>query len=206
MKQLLMTRHRPAARRTLQHLKKVVAYVTSQADQIHLRAGLAQLLARCLPYGAFGAVRAAVYRRIAFPGICSKVVLHGPLELRGTGQFYHHLCIDELSYINGHCFIDLNAAVHIGKRVTIGHHTIIITSNHEIGPPVMRAGKVVPQPVTIGDGAWIAARVTILPGVSIGPGALVGAGSVVTRDVPAHAKVAGVPARIIGYLDAGEPR
>jgi acetyltransferase-like isoleucine patch superfamily enzyme len=143
-----------------------------------------------------------VYRRLGFDGIGRKVVLHGPLELRGMGRYYRRLRVGELSYINGHCFIDLNAPVQIGSRVTIGHHTLIITSGHEIGPPAMRAGNLAPQPVTIGDGAWIAARVTILPGVSIGPGAVIGAGAVVTRDVPAHAKAAGVPARIVGYLDA----
>ncbi len=141
---------------------------------------------------------------VGFHGIHGKVVFHGPIELRGQGPFHQRLHIGAYSFLNSPCFIDLNAPVYIGKRVTIGHHTVIITSNHELGPPYMRAGALIPRSVTIGDGAWIAARVTILPGVTIGPGAVIGAGSVVTKDVPANCKVAGVPAKIIVYLEGAE--
>ncbi len=44
---------------------------------------------------------------------------------------------------------------------------------------------------------WIGARVTVLKGVRIGDAAIVGAGTVVTRDVPSHAVVAGSPARVL---------
>lgn len=54
--------------------------------------------------------------------------------------------------------------------------------------------------VTIGDGASIGARAVCVAPVSVGPWALVAAGSVVTNDVPAHALVAGVPARWIGWV------
>lgn len=50
-------------------------------------------------------------------------------------------------------------------------------------------------------GASIGANATILPGLQIGEGAMIGAGSVVTRDVPAKAIVAGNPGRIVGYVD-----
>ncbi len=39
-------------------------------------------------------------------------------------------------------------------------------------------------PIRVGDGAWVAARATVLPGVTIGEGAVVGAGTVVSQDVP----------------------
>ncbi len=53
-------------------------------------------------------------------------------------------------------------------------------------------------PVRIGRGAWIGVGAVVLPGVTVGEAAVVGANSVVTRDVPAYAIVAGNPARMIG--------
>ncbi|WP_151777811.1 CatB-related O-acetyltransferase [Acinetobacter brisouii] len=51
----------------------------------------------------------------------------------------------------------------------------------------------------IGDGCWIGSRAMIMQGVTLGEGAVVATGAVVTKDVPAYAVVAGVPAKIIKY-------
>jgi hypothetical protein len=50
---------------------------------------------------------------------------------------------------------------------------------------------------TIGNDVWTGHNVNIMAGVSVGDGAIVGAGSVVTKDVPPFAIVAGVPARVV---------
>lgn len=55
------------------------------------------------------------------------------------------------------------------------------------------------QQVTIGDNVWLGANVTVLDGVTIGEGAICAASSLVTKDVPPYAIVAGVPAKIIQY-------
>ncbi len=57
-------------------------------------------------------------------------------------------------------------------------------------------------PVRIGDHVWIGTRAVILKGVTIGDGAVVAAGAVVTKDVPAGAVVAGMPARVVGRADS----
>ena len=55
------------------------------------------------------------------------------------------------------------------------------------------------EKVIIGDGVWIGTSVIVLKGVKIGKGAVVAAGSVVTKDVPEYAVVAGNPARVLKY-------
>ena len=179
-------------------------YAGLQREAIHFRLGLAQLLVWLLPYSSFNDLRTHIYRWAGFAGVSQQVFIAGKLDLRGDGDIYSRLNIGERTTINTPCQIELNAPVRIGKRVGIGHNTVIITSNHELGPAEQRMARMVKEPVTIGDGTWIGARVTILPGITIGPGAMVAVGSVVTRDVPANAKVAGNPAKVIGWLDPRE--
>lgn len=57
----------------------------------------------------------------------------------------------------------------------------------------------VPERVIIGNDVWIGMKVTIMGGVKVGNGAIIAAHSVVTKDVPAYAIVAGVPAKVIKY-------
>lgn len=53
--------------------------------------------------------------------------------------------------------------------------------------------------INIGNDVWIGARAIILDGINIGNGAVIAAGAIVTKDIPAYAIVAGVPAKIIKY-------
>ena len=55
--------------------------------------------------------------------------------------------------------------------------------------------------IRIRKNAWIGARVSILPGVTIGENAIVGTGSIVTKDVPDNAVVVGNPARIVKMIE-----
>jgi maltose O-acetyltransferase len=170
-------------------------------NEVHGRLALAQLLVRCLPPDALAPVRRTLYRLAGFEGIADRVTLAGPLTIRGAGDIYSRLSIGEDTFINSPCFIELNAPVHIGKRVGIGNHLVIITSTHEIGPQSWRMSRLTRKPVTISDGVFIGARVTIVPGVTIGPGAFITAGAVVTKDVPANAVVAGNHAKVVKTLD-----
>ena len=61
--------------------------------------------------------------------------------------------------------------------------------------------KICETAIRIKKNAWIGARVSILPGVTIGENAIVGTGSVVTKDVPDNAVVVGVPAKIVKMIE-----
>jgi UDP-2-acetamido-3-amino-2,3-dideoxy-glucuronate N-acetyltransferase len=105
--------------------------------------------------------------------------------------------------------------VVIGDRVTVEYGVAIwdglrIEDDVLVGPNVSftnrplasgQAHRSDPRRTTICVGASLGANCTILPGITVGAGAMVGAGSVLTRDVPPHAVVAGNPARIVGYAD-----
>lgn len=106
-----------------------------------------------------------------------------------------------------------DAGVSIGRYVSIGPDTRRLGADHPVSAPLMHpyaynpalglvpvASDVPRSELVIGHDAWIGARCIIVSGVrSIGIGAVVGAGSVVTRDVPDFAVMAGVPARLLRF-------
>ena len=124
----------------------------------------------------------------------------------------HYSVVESFSCINNavgdviigdHTRIGLHNTI-IGP-VTIGHHVnlaqcITVTAlNHNFEDKIQRidAQGVSTKSIVIGDDIWIGANAVVLPGVSIGNHSVVAAGAVVTKDVPPHTLVAGVPAKII---------
>ena len=125
-------------------------------------------------------------------------------------------------------FVEIQKGATIGKNCKISSHTFIcegvhIEDNCFIGHNVTFINDKYPRatnpdgtmqtdddwvciPTYVKKGASIGSSATILCGVTIGEGAIVGAGAVVTKDVPPHTVVAGVPARVIKKLaNTGEP-
>lgn len=96
----------------------------------------------------------------------------------------------------------IRANVTIGNYCNIGAFTKIISDTHAIGGTQRRAGAVSFEPITIGNGVFIGASVTILGGVTIGDSAVIAAGSLVNKDVPPNTVYGGVPAKKIRDLDA----
>lgn len=95
--------------------------------------------------------------------------------------------------------------IFVGDDVIFGHGCMVLTGRHEFaegkrkrlsigGPDTPATGF----DIHIGEGSWIASRAIILGGVTVGEHSIVSAGAIVTRDVPAHSIVGGVPARVIG--------
>jgi acetyltransferase-like isoleucine patch superfamily enzyme len=92
--------------------------------------------------------------------------------------------------------------IHIGKHAILGHGVMLLTGRHEYADGRLAHGAdQVPDSghdIHIGRGAWVASGAIVLGGVTVGDHAIVAAGAVVTRDVPDHAIVAGIPARVVG--------
>jgi maltose O-acetyltransferase len=101
------------------------------------------------------------------------------------------LIIGEQCGFNVGCFIDVGAPITLGNHVSIGHHVMILSRSFNIGSAAQRAGTQLQAPVVIEDGAWVGARCTIMPGVTIGAGAIVGASMVISKDVPANTLLLG---------------
>jgi acetyltransferase-like isoleucine patch superfamily enzyme len=119
-------------------------------------------------------------------------------------------------------FVEIQKNAIVGKNCKISSHTFIcegvtIEDDSFVGHGVTFVNDPYPrattpsgelqteqdwrvEPTVVRKGASVGSGATILCNVVIGEGALVGAGSVVSRDVPAHAVVAGNPARVLRFL------
>lgn len=104
------------------------------------------------------------------------------------------------SYLGPRCFLDASSTVTIGVDVRLGHEVMLVTSSHAPGSTRRRAGPNTAAPVRIGDGCWLGARVTVLPGVTVAAGCVVAAGAVVTEDTERDGLYVGVPARRVRDL------
>lgn len=105
-------------------------------------------------------------------------------------------------YIGQHCFIDnlFPDYVYIEDNASVNADCMILTHFN----PMKRFASVMPArvaPVIIGEGAILAVRSTILPGVKIGKNAIVSAGSVVEKNVNEYTIVRGNPARIVSEYE-----
>lgn len=97
--------------------------------------------------------------------------------------------------------------ISIGDNTRIATGTVIYAFNHGIETgKLIREQAVNSKGIAIGSDVWIGANVGITDGVTVGDHAVVGMGAVVTKDVPAHAIVVGVPAKIIGYRNKKNQR
>jgi acetyltransferase-like isoleucine patch superfamily enzyme len=121
-------------------------------------------------------------------------------------------------------FVEIQKNSTVGKCCKISSHTFIcegvvieddvfighgVTFTNDMYPRATVAGGVLQteadwkvEPTVIRKGASVGSGATILCNITIGENAIVGAGSVVTRDVPANAIVAGNPARVLRYIES----
>ncbi|WP_243350231.1 sugar O-acetyltransferase [Parabacteroides sp. FAFU027] len=114
-------------------------------------------------------------------------------------------------------YIDFGSQLKLGKQVFINHNctcmtagTIIIEDGVMIGPQVTLLtanhdfddhNVLICKTVCIKKNAWIGARATILPGITIGENSVVAGGAVVTKDVEPNVVVGGNPAKVLKRLN-----
>ncbi len=119
-------------------------------------------------------------------------------------------------------FVEIQKNARVGKRCKISSHSflcegVVIEDNVFIGHGVIFTNDIYPrattsngdlqteadwkvEPTVVRKGASIGSGATLLCNLSVGENAIVGAGSVVTKDVPPNAVVAGNPARVLRYI------
>lgn len=107
------------------------------------------------------------------------------------------------SLIGEYTVIRGQGGVTIGDRVYTSPMTQLIAVNHVFDDPqrpFIEQG-ITAQGIIIEDDVWLGANAVITDGVRVGKGAVVAASAVVTKDVPPHTVVAGIPARVIREID-----
>ena len=128
---------------------------------------------------------------------------HSRLVVKGSFSFYSDADIS----VNRNAILEIGSGfmnhggklhcfnhIKIGNKVFIGDDVFIRDSE---GHEMIGTNRPSTSPIYIEDNVWIGARCVINKGVTIGVGSVVAAGAVVTKDVPPHTLVAGVPAKVI---------
>jgi acetyltransferase-like isoleucine patch superfamily enzyme len=149
------------------------------------------------------------------PGCTLQVGKEARIEL-GRWSWLGHGCklrchegvvsIGAKSVLGQECTISAYQHVSIGRECVIADRVMMIDFDHgvtEVERPIRLQG-IYKRDVRVGNNVWIGYGACILRGVRVGDNAVIGTNAVVTRDVPANAVVAGVPARLIRMRD--EPK
>jgi len=102
--------------------------------------------------------------------------------------------------IGFNCELFSASRVRLGANALLAAYCYVVGGDHDfsdLSRPVVAQGRT-SAGVTIGEGAWLGAGVTVLDGVEVGAHAIVGAGAVVREPVPDRGIAVGIPARLVG--------
>ena len=131
------------------------------------------------------------YLKLILGGLGKHSTVCRNVEIRVPRNIYigNHTIINKKTLLDGR-----GGRIVIGDNVDIAQEVNIWTSQHDYNDDYHKLDN---AGVTIDDYAWVAARATVIPGVSVGRGAVVGTCSLVTKDVAPMDVVGGVPAKHI---------
>lgn len=123
------------------------------------------------------------------------VAFFSPLQI----NYGKNLKLGKNIFINTNCSLLDLGGITIDDDVLIAPGVSISSEGHPVS--IKDRKKLTTAPVHIKRNVWIGTNVSVLPGVTIGENAVVAAGAVVNKDIPDNAIVAGIPAKIIRYID-----
>lgn len=112
-----------------------------------------------------------------------------------------HLTLHDRACLGDRANVYSLGEIEIGAGATVAQEVYLSGGSHDFSLPDM---PLVTGRITIGEDAFIAARVFVMPGITIGARSLIGACSVVTHDVPPDSVAAGNPCRVIRARFAAE--
>lgn len=137
------------------------------------------------------------HNRIEIENNCR--ISHGcSFWIEGNNSTIHVGSNTSMNYNVHLCAQEDNVKIQIGDGCMLANNIIIRTSDsHPIYDIPTRKRINLPKSITINDNVWIAAKATILKGVTIGEGAVIGLSSVVTHDIPNNSLAVGIPAKIV---------
>jgi maltose O-acetyltransferase len=155
--------------------------------ELNLRLHAATLLVSRLPPFVASRVRSRALRAAGLKLGTNSVFWDVPTIIGPPSRLH----IGDSCGFNSGSFFDLHDEVFIADHVSVGHDVMFLTHTFAQGDSSRRAGRQVQAPIRVNSGAWLGARVTVMPGVTIGEGAVIGASVVVDKDVPPNTLVMG---------------